>query len=73
MRSSVLSSSAEESVMVEFYSGDSGNDRSMTMNVYVSSSDDEGLLSLTSGSSSFSSGIAVTMIGEVSLVSNEGD
>ena len=72
-KSGVSASSAEGSVMVEVNSGDSGNDESATMSIYVSSSGDEGSLSLISGSSSFCCVIAVTMIGGESLLSNEED
>ena len=59
--------------MVEVDSGDSRNDGSVMMRVDVSSSSDEESLRLTSDSSSFSSRIAVMMIGGESLVSDGED
>ena len=59
--------------MVEVDSGDSRNDGSVMMRVDVSSSSDEESFRLTSDSSSFSSRIAVMMIGGESLVSDGED
>ena len=59
--------------MVEVDSIDSGSDEFVTIGVDVLSSGDEGTLNLILDSSSFSSGIIVTMVGDESIVSNRKD
>ena len=59
--------------MVEVDSIDSRSDEFVTMRVDVLSSSDESSLDLILYSSSFSSGIIVTMIGDESIVSNKKD